>query len=142
MYTVGEWVPHVLARRSQIGQWRDGCGLLVWFGGVVTHIGWGFYLISQNSARNLLKHTWLRASLHGFLPLIGIPCWAVAAHKASDAFWINLLPVHTEGSLLSLCGALALLADHELYIFGFDVFADVPCGEAVLVLFLSLDIWS
>jgi hypothetical protein len=68
---------------------------------------------------------------------IPVPRITVAAKKACNAFGINILPIYPKGSFLPSGGALLLFANHQVDFFSLDVLPDMPCGEAVFVLFFS-----
>lgn len=69
--------------------------------------------------------------------LVVIPRGAVAAYKAGDTFWIDVLSVDSKGCLFALGGTLLLLAKHEVNLFGLDILSDMPCCETIFVLFFS-----
>lgn len=66
-----------------------------------------------------------------------IPGITVAAKESCNAFRVDILAIYPKGSLLPSGGALLLFANHQVDFFGLDVFADMPCGKAVFVLFFS-----
>lgn len=70
------------------------------------------------------------------IPLL-IPGVTVAAKEACNAFRVDILAIYPESSLLPSGGTLLLFANHEVDFFGLDVFADMPCGKTVFVLFFS-----
>jgi hypothetical protein len=70
------------------------------------------------------------------IPVV-IPGITVAPYEACYAFGIDILAVDPKGSLLPSGGALLLLANHQMHFLGLDVFANMPCREAIFVLFFS-----
>jgi hypothetical protein len=67
----------------------------------------------------------------------GIPGSSIATNEASDSFGVDVLPIHPEGSLFPLGGALLLFAKHQVDLFGFDILSDMPCGKTIFVLLFS-----
>jgi hypothetical protein len=72
-----------------------------------------------------------------FLILILIPRVTIAADEACYPLGVNILAIYPKSRLFSSSGTLLLLANHQVDFFSLDVFADMPCGEAVFILFFS-----
>lgn len=83
------------------------------------------------------EHTRLRALILGIAISIAFPGITVAALKAGNAFGVNILAIYPKGSFLPSGSALLLFANHQMDFFRLDVLPDMPCGEAVFILFFS-----
>lgn len=144
VHTIVQRVGCRVARRGLDIWGRDGrADLLGALGSIAGHVGGGSYLgMSEGrergkegqqagTGRTRLGRLFFRLIVFLF------PGGTVAADEAGDAFRVDVLPVDAEGRLFAFGGALSLFADHEMDFFGLDVFANVPGGEAIFVLFLS-----
>jgi hypothetical protein len=91
---------------------------------------------NQDNAHTRFRTLILSISISFPIPVL-IPRVTVAAKEACNAFRVDILAIYPKGSLLPSSGALLLFANHQVDFFGLDVFADMPCGKAVFVLFFS-----
>jgi len=74
-----------------------------------------------------------------YLILILIPRVTIAADEACYPLGVNILAIYPKGRLFPSSSALLLFANHQVDFFSLDIFADMPCGEAVFVLFFSAE---
>lgn len=69
--------------------------------------------------------------------IIGLHVRSISTDKAGDAFGVDFLSSNTETCLLASGRSFLLLSDHDMDFFGLDILADMPCSQAVFVLFFS-----
>lgn len=90
--------------------------------------GRGF--LSLTGLRTLGLSLWLLASSV-------VPGCAISTNEAGDSLGVDILAIDAEGRLFALGSALLLLAEHQVDLLCLDIFADMPCGEAIFVLLFS-----
>lgn len=109
-----------------------------------------YYVVSMDIISDIM-HIWReRLSLTGLRTLglslrllswRAIPRSAIATHEAGDSLGVDILAIDAESRLFALGGALLLLAKHQMDFLCLDIFANMPCGEAIFVLLFSDGIW-